>query len=166
MDYRYCPLCGERLGEVAEGPDAGRPACPNGHFVHYDNPAVTVGAFIEDRGDFLVLQRAIEPHFARWDLPGGFVEAGEVPPDAILREVAEETGLDVTIRRIVGMYASVYGDSGRHTIDVIFLCAVRGGQFELSAESSNHQWSPLSRIPELAFPSERAALADLRRRAG
>ena len=47
-DFRFCPLCATALQPIADGPDTGRPACPAGHFVHYENPAVTVFGFVRD----------------------------------------------------------------------------------------------------------------------
>src|SRR5689334_9855545 len=95
VEFRFCPTCAQALEPLPPGHrDAGRPACPDGHYVHYDNPAVTTYAFVADAdGRFLALRRAHPPSTGEWDLPGGFVEAGEAPADAIVREIAEETGL-------------------------------------------------------------------------
>lgn len=41
MEHRVCPVCGQPLAVLRDRPDAGRAACPTGHFVHYDNPALT-----------------------------------------------------------------------------------------------------------------------------
>ncbi|HLM49398.1 MAG TPA: NUDIX hydrolase [Solirubrobacteraceae bacterium] len=165
-EFRFCPRCARPLEEVRGGSDAGRRACPEGHFVHYGNPAVTVMAWIAEGEDFLVLQRAREPKRLAWDLPGGFVEAGEHPHEAVRREVREETGLDVAPRRLIGIYPGTYGDGGKPTLDLAFLCRVRGGTFALSPESLDARWLPLTRFPAPAFASVRAALGDLRDRLG
>lgn len=161
--FRFCPLCASPLRPVPDGHDAGRPGCPRGHFVHYDNPAVTAYAFVRDeQGRYLVLERAQEPFFAQWDLPGGFVESGETPGDAIVRELREETGLEVEVERILGAFASRYGDDGRWTVDVGFECRVTGGSFRLDAEKSDAAWLALDELPRLAFHGERAGLEALR----
>ena len=158
-DYRFCPLCGERLD--ATDP----PACPKGHFVHYDNPPTTVQAWIEHGGTYLILKRNEEPFAGEWDLPGGFVEMGESPAEAVVREVAEETGLTVAPTEIIGAFTSAYGDSGRHTVDIAYLCRVGGGAFELDrVEKSDAAWVPLDEMPRLAFAGEREALEALRAR--
>ena len=158
-DFRFCPLCGERLDPTDP------PACPKGHFVHYDNPPTTVQAWIERDGAYLILKRNEEPFAGEWDLPGGFVEMGESPADAAVREVAEETGLRVTPAEIIGAFTSAYGDSGRHTVDIAYLCRLDGGEFELDrVEKTDAAWFRLDDMPRLAFAGERQALEALRSR--
>jgi ADP-ribose pyrophosphatase YjhB (NUDIX family) len=160
--FRFCPLCGAPLAPLpAEHRDAGRPACPSGHFVHYDNPAVTTQAFVEDAaGRLLVLRRAHEPQAGAWDLPGGFIESGEHPEDALRREIREETGLEVEMLELLGANTSDYG--GRPTVDVAYRCRVTGGELALSEEKSEAAWLALDEVPELAFASENLVLARLR----
>ena len=91
---------------------------------------------------------------------------GESPVDAVLREVREETGLQVEITGLIGAYTSEYV-RGRHTIDIAYLCSVAGGDFVLDrVEKSDAGWFALADMPELAFSGERQALADLRKRSG
>jgi 8-oxo-dGTP diphosphatase len=165
-DWRYCPVCGRELGALTDGRDRGRPACTRGHFVYYENPAVTTMAFVQEGHDFLILQRAEEPLRRAWDLPGGFVEGGEHPTETVRRKVFEETGLEILPRRLIGVYNGVYGDTGRPTLDFAYLCRIRGGHFRLGHEHMDARWYPLARFPEPAFPSEQQALRDLRRRMG
>jgi ADP-ribose pyrophosphatase YjhB (NUDIX family) len=161
-DFRFCPICAAPLEPIADGHDAGRPACPTGHFVHYDNPAVTVFAFVRDtEGRYLALQRAQEPFSGQWDLPGGFVEPGETPADAIVRELAEETRLGITVQRILGAFASRYGDDGKWTVDIGFECVLLGGELTLDAEKSAAAWHLPHELPRLAFQGERDGLVAL-----
>jgi 8-oxo-dGTP diphosphatase len=162
-DFRFCPLCGEPLEPKPSPPDAGRPACPQGHFVHFDNPPATVQAWIERDGEYLILKRNEEPFAGEWDLPGGFVEMGESPREAVVREVAEETGLTVAPTDLFGAFTSAYGDTGRHTVDIAYLCRIEHGEFELDrGEKSDAAWVRLEEMPELAFDGERQALNVLR----
>jgi ADP-ribose pyrophosphatase YjhB (NUDIX family) len=166
VEFRYCPACASPLEPLPpEHRDAGRPACPDGHYVHYDNPAVTTYAFVADQqGRLLALRRAHPPCTGEWDLPGGFVEAGEAPADAIVREIAEETGLAVELGGVIGAYTSVYGETGRHTVDIGYLARVTGetANIVLSDEKSEAAWFALDEFPEPAFAGERAGLADLK----
>jgi 8-oxo-dGTP diphosphatase len=161
-DFRFCPVCATPLEPIAAGHDAGRLACPTGHFVHYDNPAITTYAFVRDAaGRYLVLQRAQEPFAGEWDLPGGFVEPGETPGQAIVRELAEETRLEIAVERILGAFTSRYGDGGKWTVDIGFECALRGGELTLDAEKSAAAWHLPHELPRLAFAGERSGLAAL-----
>lgn len=163
-EFRFCPLCAQRLEPKDAQPDRGRPACPAGHFIHFDNPACTVQGWIEREGEFLILRRNAEPKLGEWDLPGGFVEMGESPKDAVVREVREETALAVTPAELIGAYTSEYMPA-RHTIDIAYLCRIDGGRFELDEEEkSDAAWFSLTDMPKLAFAGERQALADLRAR--
>lgn len=162
-EFRFCPLCGDRLIVLKHGPDRGRSACDKGHFVHYDNPAVTVFAFVERAGRYLVLERGQEPYRRLWDLPGGFVEAGESPVKAVEREIIEETGLNVEALSILGAYRSRYGEDGKWTVDVAFYCRAPTGKPQLSHESSNAAWLTLEQMPTLAFAGERSAFEELQR---
>ncbi len=156
--FRFCPICGELLGKPQSGPDRDRMGCHSGHFVHYENPAVTAFALVQRDGRYLVLQRAQEPYIGRWDLPGGFVEAGESPADAVRREILEETGLCAEAPAIIGAYTSRYGDDGKWTVDVAFHCRAGAGELNLSAESSAAEWVSIEQMPSLAFAGERSAL--------
>ena len=164
VKFRFCPLCGGELIPLASGQDRGRLGCRQGHFVHYDNPAVTAFALVERGGRYLVLERGQEPYQGCWELPGGFVEAGERPAEAVRREIFEETGLRVETPSIIGAYTSRYGDDGKWTVDVAFHCQAPLGDLRLSAESSGAAWVSIEQVPPLAFAGERSAFEDFKQR--
>ena len=122
-----------------------------------------VQGWVERDGKFLILKRAREPQMGRWDMPGGFVEPGEHPEEALRRELREETALEVRVEHLVGIYPSVYGDTGKKTLDLAYHCSISGGEFALSDESRDASWLALEDFPELAFAAERSAYADLTR---
>ncbi|MFQ5857265.1 MAG: NUDIX hydrolase [Anaerolineae bacterium] len=100
----YCPQCGSRLtaGFVA---GRERPICEACGFVHYRNPApiVLVSATLD--GKLLQVRRLIEPLKGYWAPPGGYVEYDETVEDAVVREVKEETNLDVAIDGLLNVYS-------------------------------------------------------------
>ena len=120
-------------------------------------------AFIEHDGRVLILRRGQEPHRGEWDLPGGFVEMGESPEEAIARELREETGLEADSWEVIGAYKSRYGP-GRWTVDIGFHARCSRPSVTLSSEKSEYRWVSLDEMPSLAFEGERDAAAELRRR--
>ena len=91
-DYRYCPHCRTELGAVERGGQT-RLACPQCSFVHWRNPVPVVAAVVERAGRVVLVHSIGRP--SHWyGLVAGFLERGEHPADAVLREVAEELGLD------------------------------------------------------------------------
>jgi len=166
VDFRYCPRCRTELElRRSAGPDPDRPACPRCGFVHYDNPTPTVQAWIErDDGRFLALRRGGEPFRGEWNMPGGFVESGEGGPDAIAREVREETGLEIDIVAVIGIFPSAYGNDAdaQAIFDVAYRCRLAGGELVISDECEEAAWLALDDFPVPAFAGERRALAELR----
>jgi ADP-ribose pyrophosphatase YjhB (NUDIX family) len=68
-----------------------------------DHVVSCVGAIVHDRGHrLLLIRRAHEPGRGLWSLPGGRVEPGETEHEAVVREIAEETGLTVRVLRLAG----------------------------------------------------------------
>ena len=102
--YTYCPRCGHALSKAAHG-GRERPACPapGCGFVFWDNPTPVVAAIVE-RNDHVVLVRSLGWPENWFGLVTGFLERGESPEDAALREVKEELGLDGTLRDLIGVY--------------------------------------------------------------
>ena len=106
--WRLCPRCGAELDLHAL---PGRVSCPECGFVSYANPKPCVCALIvNDEGRLLLTRRAVEPYKDCWDAPGGFVEEGEHPLDALHRELLEETGLLVEPGAFAGVWMDRYGD--------------------------------------------------------
>ena len=100
---RFCSRCGAELGErVLAGRT--RPACPACKFVVYADPKVACGVLIERDGRVLLVQRRGEPGRGLWCLPSGFEDADEPPEQTARREAREETGLDVTLGDVLGIY--------------------------------------------------------------
>jgi ADP-ribose pyrophosphatase YjhB (NUDIX family) len=100
---RYCSRCGAELGQ-RELAGRIRPACPVCHFVVYVDPKVACGVLIERDGQVLLVQRRNQPGQGLWCLPAGFEDAEEPPEQTALREAREETGLDVTLDNVLGLY--------------------------------------------------------------
>jgi len=102
---RFCPLCGEELMEK-EIDGAQRITCSSDtcSFVHWDNPTPVVAAIVELDGKVIMIRNKGWPE-KMFGIVSGFLEKGETPDDAILREVKEELGLDGKIESFIGYYS-------------------------------------------------------------
>lgn len=85
-------------------------------------PLLSVDAVLFDtQGRLLLIRRKYPPFQGQFALPGGFVDVGETVEHAVLRELKEETGIDGTIDRLVGVYSDPARDPRRHNVSVAFL---------------------------------------------
>lgn len=110
----------------------------------------------------LLLRRAVEPGFGAWDLPAGYLDPGESPEQAAVRETREEAGLEVELLGLAGVYHSPRANA--------VTCVYRARQMDPEAsvridfESSDHAWVARSDVdqwlPRIAFASMAAALRD------
>jgi ADP-ribose pyrophosphatase YjhB (NUDIX family) len=102
----------------------------------------------DDRGRLLLVRRANPPAQGLWSIPGGRVEPGEDDEAAVVREVAEETGLDVVPERLVG---SVERDGPAGDVYVIedFLCRVAGGRLAAGDDASDAGWFTAAALDHL-----------------
>ncbi|ATB37431.1 ADP-ribose pyrophosphatase [Cystobacter fuscus] len=91
----------------------------------YKNPVPTVDCIIELAGERVVLIRRKNPPLG-WALPGGFVDEGERLDVAAVREVKEETGLDVELVEQFFTYSDPSRDPRRHTLSTVFIGRARG----------------------------------------
>jgi mutator protein MutT len=98
---------------------------------------------------------------AHWGLPGGSIETGETAEEAIVREVKEETGYDVAVVRLIGIYSDpklttmTYpnGDVAAY-VSLAFECKVLGGGPKLSDESSAVEWFSPHKLPQPFLPGQ------------
>jgi 8-oxo-dGTP diphosphatase len=116
-----------------------------------ERPIVGVGAVIVDGDRVLLVKRAHEPLKGEWSLPGGAVEVGETLEAALIREVREETCLDVTVGPVVEVLDRIGRDAnGRveyHFVIVDYLCRAAGGTATGGSDAEEVQWAQRSDLP-------------------
>ena len=92
-----------------------------------------------------------------WELPGGNVDPGEPPDVAAVREVQEETGLDVRVERLLGWYERT---GFRPHRSPVYVCTVAGGTLRHNRESFAVRFFPATRLPLGLFPWYRPLIRD------
>lgn len=109
------------------------------------------GCIFNDKGQVLLQRRG---DFGKWGFPGGAVELGETPEQAAIREVKEETGLDVEVRRLIGVYTDCNmeypnGDKAQ-SICIVYEFQVIGGELTCDeGETLELKYFSLDETPEL-----------------
>jgi 8-oxo-dGTP diphosphatase len=138
---------------------------------------IVIAAFVMHEGRLLLVRHA---KLGKWLPPGGHIEPDETPDEAVLREVREETGLDVELvhrEEIAGdgcsgivrelalpFYANVHSVGDHDHACLFYLCRAGSGRVSISHESRGHRWvtpqelaeagdvpEDVRRIGELAF---------------
>lgn len=158
-DFYFCPRCGGALElRTLKAGEPQRLVCRACGFIFFQDPKVATGAIFSLNGGIILVQRAIEPRCGKWVFPGGYVDRGEPLEAAALREVKEESGLDVRLTRLLGAYSS----PGNAVILIVYAGEVTGGTLRTDDENQDIRPFPPAEIPwdELAFPSTRQALRD------
>src|SRR5260221_3275956 len=120
------------------------------------SPIFRIGVFaliFDDQGRVLLgLRRDID----WWNLPGGGMEAGETVDEALRREVREETGLEVEVGQLVG----VYSKPQKQEVVLTFRCQVTGGSLQPTEEISESRYFPPNALPENTLPKHRQRIED------
>jgi len=150
-EWKHCPRCG---ADVA--PEGGRVVCPSCGFTAYAHSQPTACALVVDGGRLLLARRAREPERGKWDLPGGFLEEGEHPLEALRRELREETGLEVEPLDFVGVWMDRYGEgeAAPATLNLYWTARVLAGEPAPADDVSELRWFARDRLPareDLAF---------------
>lgn len=161
--YQWCPRCRGKLN-IGEIDEAVRPHCPTCGFIFYQNPAPAAGAVIINDGKILLVRRSIDPGKDDWCIPAGFTEWNEHPQQTAVRELKEETGLDISIKDIFDIFMGM-DDPRTHAVLILYLAEITGGQLVAGDDASEAHYFGFDETPEnIAFQAHRDALALYRAR--
>ncbi|MBA3389984.1 MAG: NUDIX domain-containing protein [Rubrobacter sp.] len=121
----------------------------------YRNSSPAVGAAIVEGDRVLVTVRGIEPEKGRMDLPGGFVEVGEPPRDALAREAREELGVEVEVEeRPMLLAVHTYGADGEYVLAIGFRARIISGEPSPADDVAEIRWVSEDEIDALDFAWE------------
>ena len=117
-------------------------------------PVLTVDVVIYMDEGFVFVKRLNEPFKNFWALPGGIVEYGETVEEAAIREAKEETGLEVKLEKLVGVYSNPKRDPRGHYVSIAYLAKPVSGRLKASTDAK--EVKVFSQKPEkLAFDHEK-----------
>jgi 8-oxo-dGTP diphosphatase len=154
-NYRYCPYCAAELAEIYRF-DQIRPVCPACGFVQFQDPKVAVIALVIHEDRVLLVRRGVEPAKGRWALPGGYMDADEMPAAALQRELIEEVGLAIQVEALIKIYPMTNGDGQRIGIVLAYAASPQGEQTitAVGDDVTDAGWFGPTEIPDtLAFES-------------
>ena len=131
-----------------------------------DRLGVATNGFIRDQTGKILLQQRADSGF--WGMPGGQVELGESVEQGVVREVYEETGLEVRVERLIGIYSGPesypfmrYPNGAIvHYVTHVFICDPIAGALRLSAESTNIGYFAADALPAQTLLSHRIRIED------
>jgi ADP-ribose pyrophosphatase YjhB (NUDIX family) len=146
----HCAACGS-LTEDRPVEGQLRPVCVACGQVAYLDPKLAVAVLIERDGRLLLGRRGPgTPEPGKWSFPAGFVERGERVESAATREAREETGLDVAIGELIGLFSS----EGETVVLAVYAAAAASGEAIAGDDLTEVDWFPPDDLPELAFPRD------------
>lgn len=113
-------------------------------------PLLAADAVILFQEGIVLIRRDNPPYQGCYALPGGFVERGETVEEAAIREAREETGLDIELLGLVGVYSDPGRDPRGHVVSAAFLAQGKG-RLQSGSDARSAEVFPPEELPELAF---------------
>jgi 8-oxo-dGTP diphosphatase len=158
--YYFCPRCRSRLEErqIAE---RRHQTCPTCGWIYWINPIPIAETIVTNtEGQVLLIKRKLPPRVGDWALPGGYVDWGENAETAAIREVREETGLEVKLVRLLctlGLPSLLNPENC--ILKSIFIGEISGGYLQAGDDALEAQFFSWQNLPaNLATESTREAL--------
>ncbi len=159
IKYNFCSDCGHKIDEGSSPPH-----CSNCDTTYYRNSKPCASVLPIKDGKVLLAKRGQNPYKGSYDIIGGFMELGELPEEAAIREAKEETGLDIQITALLGIYSDVYGNDGDHTLNLHYLGKVLGGEMKPMDDVAELEWIPINEVPlDDGFQNTKDGLRDLKK---
>jgi ADP-ribose pyrophosphatase YjhB (NUDIX family) len=155
-DFKYCPRCAAelthefRFGKI-------RPVCPQCGWIHFVDPKVAAAVLIEKEGQVLLVRRVNEPFRGLWTLPAGFINGGEDPAEAAVRECLEETGLTVRVTRVLEIISGREHPRGADFI-IVYQAEPLSGELKPDDDADAAEWFGRDQLPPLAFRATQKVL--------
>jgi len=130
--------------------------------VFYQNPTPAVAVILLKADQVLLVKRKYEPKAGDWSLPAGFLEYDETVEETARREAKEETGLDIALDGIFGVYSG-FEDPRAQVLLVVYRGTIVGGELKAGDDAEEARFFALKELPgNIAFLTHRQVLNQLR----
>ena len=117
----------------------------------YPTPKVDVRGFVlNERGEILMVRESID---GKWTIPGGWADIGFTPSQMVVKEVREESGIEVSVERLLAVYdksCHLHPPSPWYIYKMVFLCRVTGGDLNPGFDILDAGWFNVKELPELS----------------
>ncbi|HMA68571.1 MAG TPA: NUDIX hydrolase [Candidatus Mcinerneyibacterium sp.] len=121
----------------------------------YLNRPGVVDGIVEKNGKIILIKRGRTPYKGYYAIPGGFIDWDETAKEAVVRELKEETNLNIHVKDFLNYYDSIKRDKRRRTISLVFVCElIDGKKARAGDDASSYRWFNIDELPELAFDHE------------
>ncbi|ADP77812.1 NUDIX hydrolase [Methanothermus fervidus DSM 2088] len=125
----------------------------------YKSPKLTVDIIIMDsKGKIVLIKRKKDPYKNFWALPGGFVEYGEKVEEAAIREAKEETGLNIKLKKLVGVYSDPNRDPRGHVVSICYLASPVSGKLKAKTDAKDVSLFNIEEIDNIKLAFDHAKM--------
>jgi len=135
-----------------------RRVCSACRHVHFVEPKVGVGVCVIESGRILLVRRGFAPEKGKWSLPAGYLDHGEDPRAHAVTEVREETGLEVNVTSLAGVFHNPPEEGGA-SVFILYRGQRVGGVLRAGDDAREAAFFARDALPEIAFASTRHALS-------
>lgn len=151
--YKYCPRCGNKFTSKKTFLE-----CKYCGMNYYLNPKACNGLVLKnERGEIMLVERAVNPKKGYWDVPGGFLDVQETFEESVHREVKEELGIEIGDLKYAGSWVDTYEFQGINhpTVCAMFSAEIKGAsKIKPADDVASYKFFKPAELPfeKFAFP--------------
>jgi mutator protein MutT len=163
-DYKFCPFCEKPLGiRIEEGKE--RKYCASCKWTYYPRVALAAAAIIVRGSKVLLVKRGREPYKGTWMFPGGFVDFGEYPFETVIREVKEETGLEVKKGELIEVLQNEDNTREPGHLTFFYKVLAEGQKIKTDKEKNKDiSWFDIQKKPKIGWKNHQKIMKSLQER--